>query len=72
MEYPSGWTCELVTMKIEYYLIGSLPLSEALAVAEHIEACAVCAETLVLWKPAGGGCRSGATDGSDARQGRRG
>jgi Putative zinc-finger len=72
MEYPSGWTCELVTVKIEYYLLGSLPLGEALAVAEHIEACAECSETLVLWKPAGSGPGPGATGDSDFRQGRRG
>ncbi|HKT60763.1 MAG TPA: hypothetical protein VJQ46_12000 [Gemmatimonadales bacterium] len=48
VEYPSGWTCELIIVKLELYLIGSLPRGEALAVAEHVEACAGCGQRLVL------------------------
>ena len=64
MEYPHGWTCELVVVKLELYLLGSLPLDDALAVAEHVEACAECAHDLVLRRltvrrPAGDGSRRG-------------
>ena len=48
MEYPPGWTCELVIVRLELYLLDRLSLSEALTVAEHIEACAGCAHRLVL------------------------
>jgi hypothetical protein len=51
VEYPAGWTCERITLKLEYYLVGSLPRAEALAVAEHIEACVLCAQRLVLLGP---------------------
>jgi hypothetical protein len=50
VEYPPGWTCELITLRIERYLVSTLPRGEALAVAEHIEACAWCAQRIVvLW-----------------------
>ena len=42
MDYPSGWNCELVVIKLELYLVGSLSWAESLAVAEHLEACADC------------------------------
>jgi hypothetical protein len=48
MEYPNGWTCELVVVKLELYLTGSLPLDDSLSVAEHLEACPGCAHSLVL------------------------
>jgi Putative zinc-finger len=51
VEYPVGWTCERVTLKLEFYLAGSLLQAEALAVAEHIEACVSCAQRLVLLAP---------------------
>jgi hypothetical protein len=47
-EFPSGWTCKATTLCFERYLLATLPLSESLAVAEHIEACVHCAERLVL------------------------
>jgi hypothetical protein len=46
--YPVGWTCELIIIRIERYLVGALPRGEALAVAEHIEACIWCAERVAM------------------------
>jgi anti-sigma factor RsiW len=48
VEYPSGWTCELIIVKLELYLRDTLPRDESLAMAEHLEACAECAQHLVL------------------------
>ncbi len=48
MEYPPGWTCEKTVVQIEYYLVSRLELADALAVAEHLEACPGCAHQLVL------------------------
>jgi anti-sigma factor RsiW len=48
VEYPSGWTCELIVVKLELYLRDTLSRDESLAVAEHLEACAGCAHHLVL------------------------
>jgi len=48
MEYPTGWTCEVVVVKLELYLGDSLSRGESLAVAEHLEACAGCAQLLVV------------------------
>jgi hypothetical protein len=53
-EYPAGWTCEVVVLRFERYRSGTLPLGEALAVAEHLEACIVCAQRLVLVEPGAG------------------
>lgn len=53
MEYPPGWTCELILVRLELYLLGTLPRVEALAVAEHVEACPGCAHRLALSLPAG-------------------
>jgi hypothetical protein len=47
-EYPAGWTCEVVVLRFERYLASTLPLGEALALAEHLEACIVCAQRLAL------------------------
>jgi hypothetical protein len=47
-EYPAGWTCEVVVLRFERYLACTLAPGEALAVAEHLEACLVCAQRLVL------------------------
>jgi hypothetical protein len=47
-EYPAGWTCDVVVLRLESYRLSRLPLGEALAVAEHLEACIVCAQRLVL------------------------
>jgi hypothetical protein len=49
-DYPSGWTCEVTVLRFERYLLSTLPLGEALAVAEHIEACVTCAQRLVLFE----------------------
>jgi anti-sigma factor RsiW len=46
--YPVGWTCELIAVRIERYLVSALPRGEALAVAEHIEACVWCAERVAM------------------------
>jgi hypothetical protein len=50
MEYPPGWTCERTSRSFEYYLIDKLQRVETLAVAEHVEACASCAQTLVHYR----------------------
>jgi hypothetical protein len=47
-EYPAGWTCELVLVRLERYRASTLPRTEALALAEHFEACVTCAQSLVL------------------------
>jgi hypothetical protein len=46
-EYPAGWACEDVVLRFERYLASTLPLGEALALAEHLEACMVCAQRLL-------------------------
>jgi Putative zinc-finger len=46
--YPAGWTCESVSIRLERYLLSTLPQGEALAIAEHIEACVWCGQALVL------------------------
>ena len=48
MEYPPGWNCQVIVAKLELYLVGSLSWTEALAVAEHLEACVDCASWLAL------------------------
>jgi hypothetical protein len=48
VEYPSGWTCELTVVRLELYLGDTLSRNESLAIAEHLEACAGCAQRLVL------------------------
>jgi anti-sigma factor RsiW len=47
-EYPRHWTCELTMLRLEAYLRRTLPLTESLAVAEHLEACDSCAHLLAL------------------------
>jgi hypothetical protein len=47
-DYPVGWTCELIIVRIERYLVDGLPRVEALAVAEHIEACIWCGERVAM------------------------
>ena len=47
-EYPAGWTCELVLVRLEQYRANTLARAEALALAEHFEACFSCAQRLVL------------------------
>ena len=48
MNYPAGWTCEVVAVRLERYLVRTLPRGDALAVAEHIEACLWCAQRVAL------------------------
>jgi hypothetical protein len=47
-EYPAGYTCEVIALRLDRYIVGALPRADALAVAEHLEACAWCIERLVL------------------------
>ena len=53
MEYPPGWTCEVTVLRFEFYLLSTLTRLEALAVAEHLEACATCAHRLALYPSTG-------------------
>jgi hypothetical protein len=46
--YPPGLTCELAESRLEQYLASALAWGEALAIAEHLEACATCPQRLVL------------------------
>jgi anti-sigma factor RsiW len=48
MEYPIGWTCDVVIVRLELYLDARLPLGDALAIAEHLEACVECAVHLAV------------------------
>lgn len=50
VDYPPGWTCERTTLQFEHYLLGTLLLREALAVAEHLEACDGCPQRLLLYR----------------------
>lgn len=50
MIYPGDWTCERAQLQLERYLLGTLSLGDALAVAEHLEACGGCAQRLVLFR----------------------
>lgn len=59
VEYPPGWTCERIALKLEFYLLSRLPQGEALAVAEHVEACTGCAHWLVLLEAPTRGSRRG-------------
>ena len=47
-EYPHGWTCEVTVLRLDGYLRRMLDLADALAIAEHLEACASCAQLLML------------------------
>jgi hypothetical protein len=50
MDYPAGWTCESTVLQLELYLLRTLPLAQALSVAEHLEACPECLQQLVLFR----------------------
>jgi anti-sigma factor RsiW len=54
VEYPPGWTCEKTVLQFEYYFVSRLKLADALAVAEHLEACPACAHQLVLFRMTAG------------------
>jgi hypothetical protein len=49
-EYPPGWTCERTGLRFEAYLLSTVSVIDALAVAEHLEACDCCAQRLVLYR----------------------
>ena len=53
MEYPAEWTCKVTELRFEAYLLRTLPRGEALAMAEHLEACAECAQWLTLTEERG-------------------
>lgn len=69
MDFPPGWTCEVVTLRMERYLAMRLPLSEALAVAEHVEACLSCAQRITLLAY-GGEAAAGSAPGHQGRRAR--
>ena len=48
MEYPSTFTCEATRRRLERYVANLLARDEALAVAEHLEACPSCAPRVLL------------------------
>ena len=48
MDFPAGWTCELVVARLDAYLLETMALADALAVAEHLEACPGCGERRVV------------------------
>jgi hypothetical protein len=50
LDYPPGWTCEKTGRRFEPHMLGTTLLEEALAVAEHLEACPGCAHRLVLYR----------------------
>jgi anti-sigma factor RsiW len=61
-EYPAGYTCEVTASRLDRYVAGSLQRADALAVAEHLEACAWCAERLALLYADGGNDESRGED----------
>jgi hypothetical protein len=63
MDFPPGLTCELVETRLEQYLASALAWGEVLAVAEHLEACASCAQRLVLLRLEVGVARVWPSDG---------
>jgi hypothetical protein len=50
LDYPPGWTCKRTTVELERYLLDLLLLREALALAEHLEACPECFERLAVFR----------------------
>ena len=59
MEYPPGYTCAAVLARLEVYVLRTLTRVEALAIAEHLEACPECAQRLAVLPGAAGGGRPG-------------
>jgi anti-sigma factor ChrR (cupin superfamily) len=53
LDHPPGWGCERTALRFELYLRSTLALAEALAIAEHVEACPGCAQRLVLYRVIG-------------------
>jgi hypothetical protein len=58
-EYPPGWTCEVVLVRLERYRLSTLPWGESLAIAAHLEACVLCYEHLLVAPAAAGAGRRG-------------
>lgn len=52
MDYPVGWTCQVVELRLERYVLRALSWGDSLAMAEHLEACVSCAELLAALRPA--------------------
>ena len=50
MDYPAGWTCERTVGQLESYLLRTLQLLDSLAIAEHLEACEACAQSIVIYR----------------------
>jgi hypothetical protein len=50
MDYPRGWNCGRTALSFEHYLRSTLVLAEALAIAEHLEACEGCAHQIILYR----------------------
>lgn len=50
MVHPTGWSCERTVQQFERYVLSTVPRLEALAIAEHLEACDGCAHRLVLFR----------------------
>ena len=48
MEYPPDCTCEIVVLRLEAYVRYTLAHGDALAIAEHLEACVSCAQLLAV------------------------
>lgn len=46
MEYPAQWTCDVIVLRLQAYVLRTLPRGEALAMSEHFEACDLCAQRL--------------------------
>ena len=59
MEYPPGWTCEVARSRLELYVRRAVTRVDALAIAEHLEACLPCAQRLALLAPPAGGSPTG-------------
>lgn len=70
-DYPAGYTCEVVTLRLDRYIADALPRADALAVAEHLEACAWCAERLVLLRVSYEGATDQHREGKRESRGRR-
>jgi len=49
-EYPPGWSCTKTVVQFALYVEDRLARTEALSVAEHLEACPGCAHQLVLMR----------------------
>jgi hypothetical protein len=48
MEYPRHCTCEVVVLRLESYVRYTLAHGDALAIAEHLEACESCTQLLAI------------------------